>query len=70
MQSNLKLNLNESKQEGWICLASGPICPARGRICPGKLDLAQQKSRSGAKTMSLGLNKLTTSKLDNIELDK
>jgi hypothetical protein len=39
-----------------------------GRICPITRNFVQQKSRSGAKTMRLGPNKLTISKLDNIEL--
>jgi hypothetical protein len=41
----------------------GWICPVRDRICPVKLNLAQQKSRWGAKMMILGPNKLTTCKL-------
>jgi hypothetical protein len=41
----------------------GQICPVRGQIWLVKLDLAQWKSRSGAKTMNLGPNKLTTCKL-------
>jgi hypothetical protein len=39
-----------------------------GRICPITRNIAQRKSRSGAKTMRLGPDKLTISKLDNIEL--
>jgi hypothetical protein len=39
-----------------------------GRICPIKLDLALQKSRSGAKTINLGPDKLMTCKLNIIEL--
>jgi hypothetical protein len=39
-----------------------------GRICPVTRNFEQRKSRSGAKTMRLGLDKLTISKLDNIEL--
>jgi hypothetical protein len=38
------------------------------RICPVTKNFAQRKSRSGAKTMPLGPNKLTISKLDNMEL--
>jgi hypothetical protein len=39
-----------------------------GRICPVTKSFEQRKSRSGDKTMRLGLDKLTISKLDNIEL--
>jgi hypothetical protein len=39
-----------------------------GRICPITRNLEHRKSRSGAKTMSLGLDKLTISKLDNMDL--
>jgi hypothetical protein len=46
----------------------GRICPARGRICPVTRNFMQQKSRSEAKTMRLGPDKFTISKLDNIEL--
>jgi hypothetical protein len=38
------------------------------RICPITRNFVQWKSRSGAKTMRLGPDKLTISKLDNIEL--
>jgi hypothetical protein len=41
-----------------------------GQICPVTRNFEQQKSRSGAKTMHLGPDKLTISKLDNIELRK
>jgi hypothetical protein len=41
-----------------------------GRISPVKLDLMQQKSRSGAKTMNLDPNKLTTCKLSIKKLRK
>jgi hypothetical protein len=41
-----------------------------GRICPVTENFEQQKSRLGAKTMHLGPDKLTISKLDNIELRK
>jgi hypothetical protein len=41
----------------------GRICFVWGWIYLVKLDLEQQKSRSGAKTMSLGPDKLTTCKL-------
>jgi hypothetical protein len=44
------------------------ICPVWGRICPATRNFAQQKCRSGAKTMPIGPDKLTISKLDNIEL--
>jgi hypothetical protein len=37
-----------------------------GRICPGTRNFVQQKSRSGAKTIRLGPDKITISKLDNI----
>jgi hypothetical protein len=46
----------------------GRICPAWGWICPVTRNFLQQKSRSGAKTMRLGPDKLTISKLDNMEL--
>jgi hypothetical protein len=39
-----------------------------GRICLITRNITQRKSRSGAKTMRLGPDKLTISKLDNIEL--
>jgi hypothetical protein len=39
-----------------------------GRICLVTRNFMQQKSRSGDKTMHLGSDKLTVSKLDNIEL--
>jgi hypothetical protein len=39
-----------------------------GQICPVTRNFAQQKSRSGVKTMRLGPDKLTISKLDNMEL--
>jgi hypothetical protein len=41
-----------------------------GRICLVTRSIEQQKSRSGDKTMCLGPDKLTISKLDNIELRK
>jgi hypothetical protein len=43
------------------------ICLALGQICPVKLDLRLRKSRSGAKMMNLGPDKLTTSEQDTIE---
>jgi hypothetical protein len=39
-----------------------------GRICPVNRNFVQRKSRSGVKTMSLGPEELTISKLDNMEL--
>jgi hypothetical protein len=39
-----------------------------GRICPVTRNFVQRKSRSGAKTMRLGPDKLTVSKLDNMKL--
>jgi hypothetical protein len=39
-----------------------------GQICLVNINFEQQKSRSGAKMMRLGPDKLTISKLDNIEL--
>jgi hypothetical protein len=39
-----------------------------GRICLITRNFEQQKSRSGAKTMRLDPDKLTISKLENIEL--
>jgi hypothetical protein len=45
----------------------GQICLAWGRICPIKQEYTQQKSRSGAKTMNLGLDMLTNCKLNTIE---
>jgi hypothetical protein len=44
----------------WICLAQAQICPI-------KLIYALQKSRSGAKTIRLGPDKLTTCKKDIVE---
>jgi hypothetical protein len=41
-----------------------------GQICLITRNFEQWKSRSGAKTMRLGHDKLTISKLDNIELRK
>jgi hypothetical protein len=38
------------------------------RICPVTGDLVQQKSRSEDKTMHLGPDKLTISKLNNMDL--
>jgi hypothetical protein len=46
----------------------GKICPVWGRICLVTRNFEQWKSRSGAKTMRLSPDKLTISKLDNIEL--
>jgi hypothetical protein len=43
------------------------ICPILDWICPMNQDNAQQKSRSGTKTMNLEPDKLTTSKQDTIE---
>jgi hypothetical protein len=39
-----------------------------GRICLVTRNFEQRKSRSGAKTMRLGPDKLTISKLENIDL--
>jgi hypothetical protein len=39
-----------------------------GQICPITRNFKQQKSRSGVKTMRLGIDKLIIIKLDNIEL--
>jgi hypothetical protein len=39
-----------------------------GRICLVTRNFMQRKSRSGAKTMRLGPDKLTIRKLDNMEL--
>jgi hypothetical protein len=39
-----------------------------GQICPMTRNFEQRKSRSGAKMMRIGPDKLTISKLDNIEL--
>jgi hypothetical protein len=44
------------------------IYPVWGWICPVTRNFKQRKSRSGAKTMRLGPDKLTISKLDNVEL--
>jgi hypothetical protein len=41
-----------------------------GRICPVTRNFVQRKSKPGAKMMRLGLDNLTISKLDNIELRK
>jgi hypothetical protein len=48
----------------------GQICPASGRLCSVTRNYEQRKSRSGVKTMRLGPDKLTISKLDNIELEE
>jgi exosome complex RNA-binding protein Csl4 len=40
------------------------------RICPVTKNFEQRKSRSGAQMMRLGPDKLTISKLGNIELRK
>jgi hypothetical protein len=42
------------------------ICPFGGHICPATRNFVQQKSRLGDKTMRLGPDKLTISKLDNM----
>jgi hypothetical protein len=39
-----------------------------GQICPVTRNFTQQKIRLGAKTMRVGPDKLTISKLDNMEL--
>jgi hypothetical protein len=39
-----------------------------GQICPVTKNFMQQKSRSEAKTMHLGPDKLTISKVDNMEV--
>jgi hypothetical protein len=39
-----------------------------GQICPVNRNFVHRKSRSGVKTMSLGPEELTISKLDNMEL--
>jgi hypothetical protein len=41
-----------------------------GRICPVTRNFVQRKSKPGAKMMRLGLDNLTISKLDNMELRK
>jgi hypothetical protein len=46
----------------------GQICPIWGWIYPVTRNFVQQKSRSGAKMMRLDPDKLTISKLDNMEL--
>jgi hypothetical protein len=46
----------------------GWIYPAWGQICSVTRNFEQRKTRSGAKMMCLCPDKLTTSKLDNIEL--
>jgi hypothetical protein len=51
-----------------ICLAYAGYVWFVGRICPIKLDLALQKNRSGDKMMNLGPDKLTTCKLNTMEL--
>jgi hypothetical protein len=48
----------------------GRICLVWCRICLITRNCEQRKSRSGAKMMRLGPDKLTISKLDNIELKK
>jgi hypothetical protein len=44
------------------------ICSVKQEHALGLDKQEQQKSRSGAKTMNLGLDKLTTCKLNTIEL--
>jgi hypothetical protein len=44
------------------------ICPSWGSDISGHQKLQAAKSRSGAKTMRVGPDKLTISKLDNIKL--
>jgi hypothetical protein len=44
------------------------ICLVWGQICPVKLDLVEQKSRSRAKMMNIGLDKLMTCKLTTRKL--
>jgi hypothetical protein len=46
----------------------GRRCSTWGQICSITINIVQRKSRSGAKTIHLGLDKLTISKLDNILL--
>jgi hypothetical protein len=46
----------------------GRICLIWGRMCPVTRNFVQRKSRSGAKTMRLGPDRLTISKLDNMKL--
>jgi hypothetical protein len=43
------------------------ICPVLNQICSLNQGNAQQKSRSGTKTMNLELDKLMTNKQDTIE---
>jgi hypothetical protein len=49
-------------------LGIGSDMSGLGHICPVKLDLALRKSRSGAKMMNLGPDKLMTHKVNAIEL--
>jgi hypothetical protein len=56
--SGLRSDMSEL---GWIYLVGG-------RICPIIRNFVQRKSRSRAKMMRLGPDKLTINKLDNIEL--
>jgi hypothetical protein len=53
---------------GRICLGYAGYVRLRGLICPDNLDLTLRQSRSGAKTMNLDPDKLTTYKLNTIEL--
>jgi hypothetical protein len=46
----------------------GRICPVWGLNMSGHRDFVQQQSRPGDKMMRLDLDKLTISKLDNMEL--
>jgi hypothetical protein len=46
----------------------GRIYPFGGRICPIIRNFMQRKSRPGAKTMHLGPDKLTISKLNNMKI--
>jgi hypothetical protein len=50
-----------------ICSVNSGYVRFRGRMCSVNQDNTQWKSRSGAKTMNLGLNKLMTSKQYTLE---
>jgi hypothetical protein len=69
-QSNVKVKITGSDMSGLRSDMSGlgRYVLFGGRICPVTRNFVQRKSRSGAKTMHLGPDKVTISKLDNMEL--
>jgi hypothetical protein len=74
-QSNLKLNYFKQDKSGGPDISGLvadlsnklQICPVQDQICLVNQDYEQWKSRSVAKAMNLGADKLTTSKQDTTE---